>query len=323
MTPLFRTSAELELAFPNDTQLKRIQISKAEETYHFPAPVPPKRVCLDPADWILKKLTPTKSQEEWLDQLAHSPYLMPRVQAVAGLAEKRDEPAVAAALRHAAQHDPFWGVRLEAVRLVGKLANFTGPEVVATLREVADQDQSYHTASAALRGLIKLDRDNVRERLVAALGQTSDGETLLRTACDGLIDLKDATAAERISQLLSGPVSPERRVVLLGALARLQPGNTPIIGQLHAQLDNKRREVRRAAIDAVVAVGDGSSIAALEERRGKESRPRSVKALDEALEKLRTKRRVAEQLQAEVETLRKQNEELRERLKNAEKTPQQ
>jgi chaperonin cofactor prefoldin len=32
---------------------------------------------------------------------------------------------------------------------------------------------------------------------------------------------------------------------------------------------------------------------------------------------------VAEQLQAEVETLRKQNEELRERLKNAEKTPQQ
>jgi cell shape-determining protein MreC len=112
-------------------------------------------------------------------------------------------------------------------------------------------------------------------------------------------------------------------VVLLGALARLQPGNTPIIGQLHAQLDNKRREVRRAAIDAVVAVGDGSSIAALEERRGKESRPRSVKALDEALEKLRTKRRVAEQLQAEVETLRKQNEELRERLKNAEKTPQQ
>ncbi len=352
VTPLFRTSAELELAFPNDTQLKRIQISKAEETYHFPAPVPPKRVCLDPADWILKKLTPTKSQEEWLDQLAHSPYLMPRVQAVAGLAEKRDEPAVAAALRHAAQHDPFWGVRLEAVRLVGKLAgddvrdalrhiarhdakasvrreavnglaNFTGPEVVATLREVADQDQSYHTASAALRGLIKLDRDNVRERLVAALGQTSDGETLLRTACDGLIDLKDATAAERISQLLSGPVSPERRVVLLGALARLQPGNTPIIGQLHAQLDNKRREVRRAAIDAVVAVGDGSSIAALEERRGKESRPRSVKALDEALEKLRTKRRVAEQLQAEVETLRKQNEELRERLKNAEKTPQQ
>ena len=45
--------------------------------------------------------------------------------------------------------------------------------------------------------------------------------------------------------------------------------------------------------------------------------------MDEALEKLRTKRRVAEQLQAEVETLRKQNEELRERLKNAEKTPQQ
>jgi len=348
VTPLFRTTAELELAFPEETQLKRIQITKAEETYHFPAPVPPKRVCLDPADWILKKLTPTKSQEEWLDQLAHSPYLMPRVQAVAGLAEKRDEPAVAAALRDAAKKDTFWGVRLEAVKLVGKLAgdetrdllrhiarhdakasvrreavngltNFTGPEVQATLREVAEQEQSYHTVAAALRGLVKLDRENVRDRLLAALNQTSDNETILRAAVDGLIDIKEPSAAPRLSELLKGPVSPERRVVLLGGLSRLQPGNAEVLGQLHAQLNNKRREVRRAAIDAVVAVGDGSSIAVLQEQRGKEQRPRVARALDEALEKLREKRRVAEQLQSEVESLRRQNEELQQRLKNAEK----
>jgi len=273
---------------------------------------------------------------------------MPRVQAVAGLAEKRDEPAVAAALRDAAKKDTFWGVRLEAVKLVGKLAgdetrdllrhiarhdakasvrreavngltNFTGPEVQATLREVAEQEQSYHTVAAALRGLVKLDRENVRDRLLAALNQTSDNETILRAAVDGLIDIKEPSAAPRLSELLKGPVSPERRVVLLGGLSRLQPGNAEVLGQLHAQLNNKRREVRRAAIDAVVAVGDGSSIAVLQEQRGKEQRPRVARALDEALEKLREKRRVAEQLQSEVESLRRQNEELQQRLKNAEK----
>ena len=35
VTPLFRTSAEIEIALPGETLTKKIQITKTEETYHF------------------------------------------------------------------------------------------------------------------------------------------------------------------------------------------------------------------------------------------------------------------------------------------------
>ena len=80
----------------------------------------PTRVVFDPKDWILKKLTFTKSKDEWLDQLAHSEQLMPRVQAVAGLAALEDDKEAQAALIETATNDKFWGVRQDAVKALAK-----------------------------------------------------------------------------------------------------------------------------------------------------------------------------------------------------------
>ncbi|MCY2962388.1 MAG: M1 family aminopeptidase [Planctomycetota bacterium] len=347
VTPLFRTSVDLEIALPNETQTKRVMISKADETFHFHVDDRPTRVCFDPEDWILKKLTFNKSKEELMDQLARDKHVVCRVQAVQGLTDNREEPLVAAALLKAAQTDSFWAVRQEAVKLVGRLntdaartaliaiaktdakavvrreavsalGNFPHDDVRQALRDVIAQDHSYFTVAEALRKLLQIDRDHARDALLAAFDQTSQNEVILRAACDGLIELKDTTVADRIGKQLEGGLSPERRGVLLGALARMKPGDAETLRLLHDQLDNKRREVRRAAIESIVALGDAASIAALQSRRAKEQSPRGVRAIDEAITKLRDKQKSGDKLQAEIDALKRRNEELEQRLKNLE-----
>ena len=200
LTPLFRTSVEIEIAPPSSEPItRRITLSKAEETFHFDAAERPARVSFDPQDWILKKLTFPKSREELLDQLARDSHLMPRVQAARGLAEHPSDPDVVAALIQATKEDAFWAVRQEAAKSLGKctgdnvraalidaaktdakshvrrealsqLSHFAHDEARAAARHAFDQDQSYEAAAAALRTLVKIDRANCRELLLAALG---------------------------------------------------------------------------------------------------------------------------------------------------------
>jgi HEAT repeat protein len=102
--------------------------------------------------------------------------------------------------------------------------------------------------------------------------------------------------------------------VLIGALARLQPASTAAQDRLKKELDNDRTNVRRVAVDALVAIGDPSTIDVLLEKRNKEESPRMVRDLDSAIEKLRAKERSLEQLQRELSELRAQNKKLEERL---------
>jgi aminopeptidase N len=349
LTPLFRSSAEVEIASgTSPPTYKRITISRAEETFHFEVPQRPTRVCFDPRDWILKKLTTPKSKEEWLDQLAHDPHVMARAQAVEGLSALRDQADVVAALAQALRRDPFWGVRREAAKALAKanhdearqalvqaaasdpksfvrreaisaLANFAHDESRQAIRQTIEKDPSYFAVAQALRTLVKIDRDRARDLLVAAVDQPSHEEVILRAACDGLVELKDQQAAGKLAEMLKSPLSPQRRVVLLGALARLKPDDAATRELLEKQLDNDRNQVRRAAVEALAALGNPASIAALQNRRGQEEHLRTIEAIDEAIEKIREKGRSEEALRKEVDDLRQKNDELERRLKTLER----
>ena len=141
---------------------------------------------------------------------------------------------------------------------------------------------------------------------------------LLRAACDGLVDLKDAAAAEKIAAMLKSPQPPERRIVLLGGLARLKGGDAAVVKQVEEQLSNDRVSVRRAAVESLVSLGQPTAIPALQARREKEQHRGTVRDIDEAIVKLRDKDKSAEDLRKEVDALRKKNEDLESRLKKLE-----
>jgi len=345
-TPLFRTSAEFEIGHGKKSKLRRVMLGKAEETFHFDADERPTRVVFDPQDWILKKLTFAKSQDELLDQLTNCEYLMPRSQAVAGLAAIEDDKEAAAALIAAATSDKFWGVRQDAAKAIGKLkgdearralikaavdsksfvrrealsalAKFPHDETKAALRTAIENDKSYYAVAEALKAFASLDKEGGRELLRKAITQESHKEVILKAAVDQLIEWKDISVVANLSNLLEQPLAPERRVTIIGALARLKPGDAAALQLLHEQLNNERVNVRRSAIDALVHVADPSSIPVLENRRGDEVMPRMVRNLDEAVTKIKDKQKGTDSLLSEVEKLRKQNLELEERLKKLE-----
>ncbi|HEX5106355.1 MAG TPA: M1 family aminopeptidase [Pirellulaceae bacterium] len=348
LTPLFRTSAEIEIASGSSTPvMRRVTLSKAEETLHFDAPQRPTRVVFDPRDWILKKLTFDKPKEELLDQLAHDEHVMARVQAVQGLAGHRDEQDALAGLIATAKDDPFWAVRKEIVKVLGKckgdearaaliqaaksdpksfvrsealiaLQNFAHDDSRAAARHVVDNDESYFAAAEALKCLAKIDRENCRDLMLAALEKQSHDEVLLKAACDGLVELKAATASDAIAKLLDGELTPQRRAILISALARLKPDDAEALARVHGLLDNERVQVRRSAIECVASIGNPESIDKLSARRGKEEVPNVVNSIDEALAKLRERLQQNDSLRKELETLKKQNQQLEERLKKLE-----
>lgn len=347
ITPLFRASVDVELAMSGPSILRKITVSKPEETYHFALDSKPTRVCFDPRDWVLKRLVFEKSKEEWLDQLARSEHVICRTQAVEALAKLDKDDDSRDALLRAAKGDAFWGVRQEAVRALGKqsgdtiraallaiakddtkshvrreaisaLGSFAHDETRQALRQIIVNEKSYHAVADALRALVKVDRDNCLPLLLAALDQESHHEVIRQAACDGLADLKSDKGAEKLTQLLAGKLLPEQRVVLLGALARLKADDAQVFDQLKGELDQRRANVRRTAVDLLVALGDPRAIEPLLARRGKEESNGVVRAIDSAVEKLRGQEKNVSDLRKELEGLRKQNRDLEERLKKLE-----
>ena len=339
-TPLFRTSAEIEIApASGEPIIRRVTLSKAEETFHFDAPERPARVCFDPNDWILKKLVFPKGREELLSQLAHDKHIIARIQAAQALAADSKDREVANALMQAAKSDPFWAVREAAVKALAKsngaevrkalisaaeldaksfvrrealvaLVNFKDDQTRSALRQVIDKDPSYFAVAEALRTLTKIDGEKAREDLLAALSRESERDVILKAACDGLVELKASDAAGPLSKMLDGPLSPSRRGVIIAALARLKPNDSEALSRLHQQLENDRVHVRRSAIEALAAAGDFSSLDKLQELRAREEVPGVLNAIDEASAKLRTRLGQSDDLRTELEKLREQIKQL-------------
>lgn len=347
VTPLFKMPVEIEVARHGASTVHRVEVSKAEETFHFQADERPTRVCFDPNDWLLKDVQFEKSKEELLDQLTYGKSVVCRAEAASQLTRYEKDDDVQRSLAQAARSDPFWGVRREAVKA---LAQFTGDSVRTTLLDVAredvksavrreatsalsrfqheettrglraviEKDRSYFTVADAVRSLVKLEGAKCGDDLLAALATATAGEPVLRAACDGLVETKEPRAEPRLRELLSAQPGPERRAILIGTLARLKPQDAATLELLRAQLANDRRVVRSAAVDSLVQVGDARAIEWLLEARKLTESQRWARQLDTAIEQLRAKQGSVQQLRDETEALRKQNRDLERRLKELE-----
>jgi len=346
LTPLFRVPVEIELVTPEETITRKITIAKADETFSFSVSQRPKRVVFDPQDWILKKLSFTKSKQEWIDQLAHDEHVVPRVRAAGQLGEFKPDADARDALIAVAAGDAFWAVRQEAVKTLSSfggeparaglilsansdaksavrreavkaLGEYPSDESAACLRSVIAEDQSYYAIAAAITSLVKIAGDDAKGDLAKAMEMSSHNEVILRAACDGLAELDDKSALDQLLSILEPPSQPQRRQAVFSALAKLGDGQERITTALAEQLDDERRSVRYSAMVALGETGDAAAIEILLRQRGKERSQRVQRVIDDAVKKLRDDSPV-DKLREEIDTLRKTNQNLEQRLKTLE-----
>jgi aminopeptidase N len=297
LTGVFRTPVDIELVTPAGSVTQRVNIMSADTVFSLPVSGPPDLVIFDKGNWLLKEVRYDRSGREWLYQAEHATNPVDRVRAVQRLAELQDSLSVVVLLQHIAISDPFWGVREEAVRALGKLrstdtgvrsgivqvlgvaardsrssvraaalsqlARFPGSEAAGILR-AALGDSSYAVIAASLRSLAKADSAHALPVLTAHLSVPSQGNIIANAALGSLPAVDSvramALAAEKVRY--GQPLST--RFTAMGILGRYARTHAELLPTLVALGSDRNPSIRSSALRALGEAGNESVLPLLD-----------------------------------------------------------
>jgi aminopeptidase N len=289
----FDMPVEIEIATASGRNTSTIQVSKAEETFTLPADSAPQMVLFDKGDNILKTLEFKKDAAALIYQLLNAETVPDRADAAVALGSIKDNSDVVAALGNAAQHDPFWGVRVESLRALGKIGGSASEKQILTsvndpkpwVRQVAVQelggftddaslgpqltaivtnDTAYRVRAAALNALGDIKAPNAYDVLSAAVKLDSPDDTLRNGALEGLGSLADDRSVPLLLDW-SAPGKPfDTRGAAIAAVAGLDTKNKSITNTLISYLQEPYIDIKYATLFALSKRGDPDAIAPLE-----------------------------------------------------------
>jgi aminopeptidase N len=293
MVDLFDMPVEIEIATASGRNTSTIQVSKAEETFTLPADSAPQMVLFDKGDDILKTLEFKKDAAALIYQLKNAETVPDRADAALALGSLKDNSEVVAALGNAAQHDPFWGVRAESLRALGKIGGAAAEKQILTavndpkpwvrlvavqelgaftedaslgpqLTAIATNDEGYRVRAAAFNALGDIKATNAYDVLSAAVKLDSPDDTLRNGALEGMGSLADDRAVPLLLEW-SAPGKPfDTRGAAIAAVAGLDAKNKTITKTLISYLQEPFIDIKYATLFALSKRGDPDAIAPLE-----------------------------------------------------------
>jgi aminopeptidase N len=294
MVELFDMPVEIEIATASGHKTYPIVVSKAEETFTLPADGTPLMVIFDKGDNVLKSVEFKKDAAALIYQLKNAETVPDRADAAVALGEMRDNPEVVAALGYAAQHDPFWGIRAESLKALGKiggngaeqqilaavhddkpwvrkvavqqLGNFSedgslGPK----LTEIASTDKAYGVRAAALNAIGEIKAPNAYDILTAAVKTESPNDTIRNGALEGLGSLGDDRAVPALLEWSAPGKDLETRGAAIRAVAEMDLKNKTITRTLISYIREPYTDVKFTTLFALGQRGDPDAIEPLEE----------------------------------------------------------
>lgn len=330
---------------------REFEMERAEETFFFPLPEEPKWVLFDPEGAVLRETkikTPIAWVEAALLGKTFDERVLPRVDRVRQLSDEAGTKATVI-LSRVLREDPFWGVQAEAAAALGRVrspraldALLRGLDlenakarraVVAALGQFRDRragealldlvrrgDASYFVQMAALASLGKClgmeAATELREQLRDAVERRDWHDVIAMGAVQGLAAARDESALDDILALARDRSRYwNARVTSIGAAAEIganRPHLAPrLVDDITPFLEDPRVLVHQRCTGALVTLGDGAALAALQRKGETATRPEMRKACLGAAEDLSARLKKGE----EVDRLRETVEKLREETK--------
>ncbi|HKO05706.1 MAG TPA: M1 family aminopeptidase [Candidatus Acidoferrales bacterium] len=294
LVPLFDVSLDVEITTAAGRKAFPIEVSKADETFTFPAESAPLMVLFDRGDRVLKSVEFKKEPAMLIYQLKNAASVPDRADAAVALGELKDNADAVAALGDAAQHDPFLGVREEALTALGKMGDAAAQkEVLAALNnewpwvrqevvnqlgnfkdaaslgpkltEIAANDKAYRVRAAALGSLARVKAANAFETLAAAVKADSPDDVLRLAALRGLGALGDTRGVPVLLEWAAPGKPFNCRSAAIGAVAGLDKGNKEITKALISFLREPYTDVSISTVFALGRRGDPDAIGPLED----------------------------------------------------------
>ena len=325
---------------------RSLHITKAAEDFYLRLAKAPSIVRIDPDVTLLAKLSFTPTTALLHAQLADESDALGRLQAVELMA-KRKNKTTRDKLKHALQNDSFYAVRIaasKALRGIGNddafaalIASTDQPNAKVRRQVISDIASQYKPeALAALKqSLAKEKNPAIRARIINGLTGHNDKEArkLINQALDSESfrhQLADAAVSALRKQDIPANIAKIRAALendgkkfttngyasglrALGYLGRNQKKRTDIREFLVGHVNNPKRRVALASIDALGQLGDPRAIAVLEKFTGAAEDDPARKAAEQAVEKLRAGRKPVDDfknLRRELTSLKQSNSKL-------------
>jgi aminopeptidase N len=349
-TVLFNFPLKVRFKGKSGSVDRTITMKDKEEDFYFPLEAAPEIVRVDPDYELLAKITFSVPNPMLFAQLADTSDVMGRIFALEQLAKRKDHETVEK-VKHTLNHDPFYGVRVEAARalrsihtdealeallasrtqsdarvrheVVGAIAGFYHESAYEAARGVLAQEQNPDIVAQAIRSLGGYGKPDVRDPLVQFLRSTSFRQVLAEAAINAMRAQDDPSYLAPLSEVLAKRVGDftswgfGQGLDTLAYLARKEEKKDDVRQLLIGFVNHKRDRIRRAAMNALGTLRDPKAIAVLQKfaTAVKESPDRT--AAERAVADLRAADKPVDDfknLRNEVLELQKQNRELRKDL---------
>jgi len=290
---LFDVPIDIEIDTRAGRKTYPVEVGKAEQTFTFTADSAPLLVLFDPGDQIFKQVVFVKTPAMLIYQLKNAQAVTDRADAAVMLGKIDGNPEVVTALGEAAAHDPFWGVRVQALHALGDLggadaetsvlaatadpkpwvreaaaAELVHFEVNSTvagkLIAMSTTDPAYLVRAAALRALAASKSPRAFDVLMAAAKTDSPDNVIRSAALASFGTLGDSRA---VSTLLdwSAPGKPfVCRESAIASLAVLDRSNARITRTLISYLHEPYFDLQVATVLSLARRGDQAAVAPLE-----------------------------------------------------------
>jgi aminopeptidase N len=293
---LFQTPVQVAITTAAGTKSFPITVTKADETFSFPADSEPLLVLFDKGDKILKSVEFHRSAAQWIYQLQRAEDVPDRADAAQALGDLKGNDAAISALGEAAAHDHFWGVRVQALTALGKLGGAQAekgvlpsltdsepwvrevaveqlgkfaddPALAAKLTEISAKDSAYRVRVAALLALGQRKAEGAMNTLEGAAKTDSPDDVIRRAALRAMGELGNDQAAPQLLEWLD-PGKPMRlRTAAISSLGKVAKKDEMVESRLIALLNDADFDIRFAAIFALGERGDPKAIEPLENLR--------------------------------------------------------
>jgi aminopeptidase N len=295
MVGLFDMPVNVEVATASGAKITTIDVSRADQTFTIPADSAPLMVLFDKGDKILKTMEFKKEPAQYVYQLKNASDVPDRADAAVALGLAKDYPDGIAALANAASHDPFWGVRVQALRSLGKAGGPAAEKAILTavdsnpepwvrsvaveqlgefkddaslgarLAEIAANDKAFRVRAAALTALGSVKAPNAYDLLTAAVKGNSPDDTLRDAALNGFGELEDDRAVPLLLEWSAPGKELDTRSAAIGAVAGLDLKNKAITQTLISYLKEPYIDIKLTTVFALARRGDPDAIQPLED----------------------------------------------------------
>ena len=345
-TPIFKLPCDIVFYTQKGRTKRRVLLSSAEEKLTFELDSKPRIVEFDPEEWLLKKVNFRKSFELLANQLKESIETSSRARAATDLGATKNNAALAP-LKEAAMTDTSWIVRARALDALGEvgtgealasilsldrpenrrvrralaraLANFKDERGNKLLEELLLGDESPYVQCEAAISLAKAQAEGAFQLLKKAMKIESPNSTLTEACLEAAGYIKEEEVRTLIMENLRyGAPSRARIGAMKGIISRGYAYEDEVARLKEILLRDKEFRVRYYVADQVAPrLAERSMLEELKRSSVSDQdtrvRRRALEVYYELLGTAETISSIAK-LGEEVEGLKKENRELRERL---------